>query len=120
MFLPAGRRLGLADGALDAVGDEVHGRTGSRPAFGDLVRHHERRAPGVVAAPAAYLVEGAASREHGAQAGRELPKVPGARLGHAEGHWLGAAPGDLDVARPEVPVEDARRVAVGIGDKPVE
>ena len=35
--LPGGGGLGLAHGALDAVGHEVDGRVGSRPPGGDVI-----------------------------------------------------------------------------------
>lgn len=115
-----GGGFGLGDGVFDAIGDEVDGRAGAGPSGGDVVGEDEGGPPSVVAAPALSFVEGAAAGEDGAETGPEAAEVGGGGGGDFKGHGVGAAGGEFDVTRGEVPVEDFVHAVIGVGDEAVE
>ena len=77
--LTGGRGLGLVNGALEAVGHEVDGRIGSRPAVRDVMGQDECRSPRVVSTPATGDLESASTGEHGTESGGET--ADGSALG---------------------------------------
>src|SRR5581483_10110122 len=99
---------------------EGRSREPLRGVFGRwTVGHHHHRRPGrMVVAPAVGLVEQPTARDQRAAAQREVPQHRGARRVDRERHALLRARHD-DVAAP-VPVEELRRVVVGLGDEPVQ
>src|SRR5438445_2191297 len=117
--LVAGDLLCRRDRLFDAAGE---GR--SREPLGGVFRRrtvgHDDHwgAGGVVVAPAVGLVEQPTAGDQRAAARRELPQHRGARGINREAHALLRAWHD-DVAAP-VPVEQLRRVVVGLGDEPVQ
>src|SRR4051812_45989732 len=95
---PGSGGFGLLYGAVDAVRDEVDRRVGSRPSGGDLMSNYECRSPGVISAPTVSNLESASTGEHGTELGPETAKVPGARLGHIEGHGVRPSGVELHVS----------------------
>ncbi len=117
--LVAGDLLRRRDRLLDAAG-EGRSREPLRGVFRRRTVGHDDhwRAGGVVVAPAVGLVEQPTAGDQRAAARRELLQHRGACGINREAHALLRA-WHHDVAAP-VPVEQLRRVVVGLGDEPVQ
>ena len=118
--LPGRGRLGLTNGALEAVCYEVDCRVRPRPSVRYLVGQHERWPPRMVTAPAMGLVEGVSTGEDSTQFGPQSADALRARFGELERHGIRASCAELDIPRTEVPSEHFIHAIVAVGNEAVQ